>query len=70
MDEILEDVLTSLAISENVFNEFLTYISFLNLFFFLFSFIETEAPFLKALLTNLFPSKFFPFMPKKNIIFF
>ena len=42
-EEILDDVLTRLATSENVFNEFFTYISFLN-FFFLFSLIDIEAP--------------------------
>ena len=63
--EISDDTLTNLAVSEKVFNEFFTYISFLSLFFFLFSLIEIEAPLLKAWLTNLFPSKFFPLMPKK-----
>ena len=67
--EMSDDTLTNSAVSEKVFNEFFTYISFLSLFFFLFSLIDKEAPLLKAWLTNLFPSKFFPLMPKKILFF-
>ncbi len=70
IEEILDDALINFAISENVFNGLFTYILFLNLFFFLFWLIEIEAPLLKACLTNLFPSKFFPLMPKKILFFF
>ena len=34
IEEILDDILINLAISENVFNEFLTYIFILNFYFF------------------------------------
>ena len=70
IEETLDDTLISFAISENVFKGLFTYISFLNLFFFLFWLIEIDAPLLKACLTNLFPSKFFPLMPKKILFFF
>ena len=69
-EEILDDILTNLALSENIFKEFLTYILFLILFFNLPSMIEIDAPFRKALSVNLLPSKFFPFMPKKILLFF
>ena len=69
-EEILDDILTNLALSENIFKEFLTYILFLILFFNLPSMIEIDAPFRKALSANLLPSKFFPFMPKKILFFF
>ena len=70
IEETLDDTLISFAISENVFKGLFTYISFLNLFFFLFWLIEIDAPLLKACLTNLFPLKFLPLIPKKILFFF
>ena len=69
-DEILDDILTNLALSENIFKEFLTYILFLFLFFNLPSMIDIDAPFRRALSANLLPSKFFPLIAKKILFFF
>ena len=69
-EEIPDDILTSLALSENIFKEFLTYILFLILFLNLPSILRLMLHFAKHDQQIYYHQNFFPFIPKKILFFF